>query len=40
VPDLRPYGDDGTAAAYVEAMLATPEMKAWEDGARAEVASR
>jgi glutathione S-transferase len=40
VPDLRPYGDDGTAAAYVEAMLATPEMKAWEDEARAEVASR
>jgi glutathione S-transferase len=36
-PDLAPYGDDGTAAAYVEAMFATPEMKAWESGARTEV---
>jgi glutathione S-transferase len=40
VPDLAPYGDDGTAKAYVEAMLDTPEMMAWEAGARAEVAGR
>lgn len=39
LPDLRPYADDGTAAAYVEAMFSTPEMKAWEDGARAELAA-
>lgn len=36
VPELEPYGDDGTAAAYVEALFAMPEMALWTDGARAE----
>jgi glutathione S-transferase len=38
VPDLAPYGDDGTAQAYVETIFAVPEMEAWADGARAEQA--
>ncbi len=38
VPDLAPYGDDGTARAYVETIFAMPEMDAWADGARAELA--
>jgi glutathione S-transferase len=37
LPDLAPYGDDGTARAYVEAMFALPEMAEWEEGARAQV---
>jgi glutathione S-transferase len=37
LPDLAPYGDDGTAQAYVEALFALPEMAKWEQGARAEV---
>jgi glutathione S-transferase len=39
VPDLAPYGDDGTAAAYVAGIFAMPEMAAWAAGARAEVAA-
>jgi glutathione S-transferase len=39
VPDLLPYGDDGTAAAYVDAIFAMPEMDAWAAGARTEVAA-
>ncbi len=39
VPDLARYGDDGTAAAYVEAIFAMPEMDLWTAGARTEVAS-
>ncbi len=31
--DLAAYGDDGTAAAYAEAVLAMPEMQEWGDGA-------
>lgn len=38
VPDLGRYGDDGTAAAYIEAIFAMPEMAAWADGAKAEMA--
>lgn len=38
-PDLNLFGDDGTAGAYVETILAMPEMQAWADGARAQVAS-
>ena len=38
VPDLAPYGDDGTARAYVETIFAMPEMDAWADGARTELA--
>lgn len=34
VPDLRPYGDDGTCVAYVAMMMATPEMVEWGEGAR------
>jgi glutathione S-transferase len=38
VPDLAHYGDDGTAQAYVETIFAMPEMDAWTEGARAELA--
>jgi len=34
LPNLTPYGDDGTAQAYVEALFALPEMAEWEKGAR------
>jgi glutathione S-transferase len=34
LPDLAPYGDDGVAQAYVDALLALPAMLAWEEGAR------
>jgi glutathione S-transferase len=37
LPDLAAYGDDGTAQAYVDAMLAMPEIAEWESGARREV---
>jgi glutathione S-transferase len=37
LPDLAPYGDDGTAQAYVDAVLALPAMVEWEHGARAQV---
>lgn len=37
LPDLAPYGDDGTAQAYVEALFSLPEMVEWEKGAREEV---
>jgi glutathione S-transferase len=37
LPDLAPYGDDGTAQAYVEALFALPEMAEWETGARQEM---
>jgi glutathione S-transferase len=40
LPDLQRYGDDGTAQAYVETMFATPEMTAWSEEARAELAGR
>ena len=36
LPDLGPYGDDGTAQAYVEALFALPAMADWEAGARRE----
>jgi glutathione S-transferase len=36
LPDLAPYGDDGTAQAYVEALFALPAMAEWEAGARRE----
>jgi len=36
LPDLKPYGDRGVAQAYVEAVFATPEMQAWEAGARSQ----
>ena len=38
VPDLASYGDDGTALAYVDTIFAMPEMAAWAEGARAELA--
>lgn len=40
VPDLKAYGDDGTAAAYVEAIFAMSEMAEWIEGARREEAAR
>jgi glutathione S-transferase len=39
VPDLSPYGDDGTAQAYVDTIFAMPEMDIWAEGARAELAA-
>jgi glutathione S-transferase len=38
VPDLRAFGDDGTAAAYIDALFALPAMEAWARGAREETA--
>lgn len=38
--DLAAFGDDGTAAAYAEAILASPEMAEWTEGAQAEVRAR
>lgn len=38
IPDLARYGDDGTAAAYIDAIFATPEMAEWAQGARQETA--
>ena len=39
LPDLTRFGDDGTAQAYVDTILAMPEMTAWIAGARAQVAA-
>jgi glutathione S-transferase len=36
LPDLAPYGDDGAAQAYVDALFALPAMAEWEAGAREE----
>ncbi len=38
LPDLTKFGDDGTAAAYVETIFAMPEMNEWIEGAREQVA--
>ncbi len=38
LPELGPYGDDGTGQAYVEAIFAMPEMAVWAEAARAETA--
>ena len=40
LPDLAPYGDDGTAQAYVEALFALPAMIQWEQDARSEIAAQ
>jgi glutathione S-transferase len=37
LPDLAPYGDDGTAQAYVETLFSLPEMAQWEQGAKEKV---
>ena len=34
LPELAAYGDDGTAQAYVDALLALPAMADWEAGAQ------
>jgi glutathione S-transferase len=39
LPDLAPFGDDGTAQAYVETIFAMPEMAVWTEGARTEMAA-
>lgn len=36
VADLAAYGDEGTAAAYIEALFAMPAMEEWARGAEAE----
>lgn len=33
VPDLSQFGDDGTAAAYIETLFGLPEMQAWGQAA-------
>ena len=38
IPELTPYGDDGTAQAYVEALFALPAMVEWGHGARSQTA--
>jgi len=38
--DLARYGDDGTAADYMTALLALPAMAEWTEGAEAEIKSR
>jgi glutathione S-transferase len=38
IPDLAAYGDDGTAAAYVDTSLGTPEMAEWSAAAARELA--
>jgi len=38
LPDLGPFGDDGSAGAYVDTIFAMPEIRRWEAGARAELA--
>jgi glutathione S-transferase len=37
LPDLAPYGDDGTAQAYVEALFVLPAMAEWAQGASEEL---
>jgi glutathione S-transferase len=37
LPDLAPYGDDGTAQTYVERLFALPAMAEWATGASAEL---
>lgn len=39
VADLGAFGDDGTAAAYIEALFALSAMKVWGEGARQELAA-
>jgi glutathione S-transferase len=34
LPDLKPYGDDGTAQAYVDTIFALPVMAEWEAAAK------
>lgn len=36
VPDLSHFGDDGTAAKYVDTIFAMPEMAEWAAGAKAD----
>ena len=38
IGDLAPFGDDGTAAAYIDALFSLPAMDEWADGARQETA--
>jgi glutathione S-transferase len=38
--DLGAFGDDGSASAYAETVLALPEMAEWTEGAEAEMKVR
>ena len=38
--DVAAFGDDGTASAYADAILAMPAIAAWTDGAEAELRGR
>ena len=38
--DLAAFGDDGSASAYADAILATPAIAAWTEGAEAELRGR
>lgn len=37
IPDLGAYGDDGTAAAYIDEIFLLPEMQAWSDQVESEL---
>lgn len=39
VEDLGVFGDDGTAAAYIDTIFAMPAMEVWTEGAREETAA-
>lgn len=39
IPDLAGFGDDGTAQAYIDESLATPEMREWAEAAKREAAA-
>jgi glutathione S-transferase len=38
--DLSAFGDDGTAQAYADSIMARPSMSKWTEGARQEMAER
>ena len=40
IPDLGRYGDDGSATGYVTTIFAMPEVAAWIEGAREQVAAQ
>ncbi len=39
IGDLGAFGDDGTAAAYIDALFALPAMQEWAEGARQETSA-
>jgi glutathione S-transferase len=39
LPDLTRFGDDGTAADYVDTIFAMPEIQEWMEGARSQISA-